>query len=106
MIQEISIMEPTPIKTQQVYTSGIHHGLPVISPSHTGLKAIVVGASGMSGQCMIDILTQHPQRWEKIYAMSRRPPQTKSSNVKHVPLDLTKEPEDMAKMSKAHGVEA
>lgn len=93
-------------QVQQVYSNGIYHGLPVIDESHSGLKAVVVGASGMSGQSMIDVLTQAPERWQKVYAMSRRPPQTTSSTVHHVPLDLLKEPEDIAATLKEHYVQA
>lgn len=92
--------------TQQVYSSGIYHGLPVIDASQQDLKAVVVGASGMSGQCMIDVLAQTPTRWSKIFALSRRPPQTKSSNVVHVPMDLLKEPEGIAQILKDNGVQA
>lgn len=91
---------------QQVYSSEIYHGLPVIDPSKRALKAIVVGASGMSGQCMIDVLAQNPERWSKVYAMSRRPPQTRGSNVHHVALDLLKQPEEMAKLMREHRVQA
>lgn len=90
---------------QQVFSNGIYHGLPVIDPSKTDLKAVVVGASGMSGQSMIDVLAQSPERWSKIYAMSRRPPQTTSASVEHVPLDLLKEPEGIAKILKEHRVQ-
>lgn len=90
----------------QVYSSGIYHGLPVLDPKHRDLKAIVVGASGMSGQCMIDVLSQNPDRWSKVYAMSRRPPQTSASNVQHVPLDLLKEPDDIAALMRENEVQA
>ncbi|KAK5116479.1 hypothetical protein LTR62_008028 [Meristemomyces frigidus] len=62
--------------TQQVvYSEGLYHDPPVLDEKHQDLKAIVVGASGMSGQSMIDLLVQSPQRWSKIYALSRPPPQ-------------------------------
>lgn len=93
-------------RTQQVYSNGIYHGLPVINPSKRGLKAMVVGASGMSGQSMIDVLVQNPERWSRIYAMSRRPPQSSSPAVEHVPMDLLKEPEELAKTFEDYGVQA
>ena len=91
---------------QQVYSRGIYHGLPVIDPSKRDLTAVVVGASGMSGQCMIDVLCQNPERWSKVYAMSRRPPHSSGENVQHVPLDLLKEPEEMAGVMREHGMQA
>lgn len=95
-----------PQSVQQVYSSGIYHGLPVIDPSIRNLKAIVVGASGISGQCMIDILSQNPERWSKVYAISRRPPQTNATNVEHVPLDLLKDPEEIAELMRERNVQA
>lgn len=91
---------------QQVYSNSIYHGLPVIDPSQRNFKAIVVGASGMSGQSMIDVLTESPDRWSKVYAMSRRPPQTSSVNVQHVPLDLLKDTKDIASTLIENGVQA
>lgn len=93
---------------QSVRSSGIYHGLPVIDDDHKGLKAIVVGASGMSGQTMIDVLCQNSQRWEKVYALSRRAPQLSidATNVEHVPFDLLKQPHELAEQLKEHKVEA
>lgn len=93
-------------KVQQVYSNGIYHGLPVIDPSQRDLKAIVVGASGMSGQSMIDVLTERPDRWSKVYAMSRRPPQTSSENVEHVPLDLLQDANEIASTLMQNSVHA
>lgn len=96
------------MKIQKVYSDGIYHGLPVFDDTITGLRAMVVGASGMSGQSMIDVLKQQPKRWEKIYALSRRPPQLdqQMSNVQHVPTDFLKEPTEIAKTLKDHHVQA
>ena len=89
---------------QIVRSDGIYHGLPVLDNRHSGLRAIVVGASGMSGQSMIDILLQSARRWEKVYALSRRAPL--SSDAEHVPIDLLKEPDEIAKILKKHTVQA
>lgn len=94
---------------QSVHSNGIYHGLPVIDDDHKGLRAIVVGASGMSGQTMIDVLAQNPQRWETVYALSRRAPKLSAdarSNVVHVPFDLLREPTELAAQMKEHGVTA
>ena len=71
----------------------------------------MVGASGMSGQQMIDNLTQHPHRWEKVYALSRRAPQlsenaSSAKVVEHVPVDLLKEPSEIATLLTEHNVKA
>jgi hypothetical protein len=95
-------------KFQQVYSNGIFHGIPVIDASHTGLSAIVVGASGMSGQSQIDVLLQSPNRWNKIYALSRRAPQIgkESTVLQHVAVDLLDDPADTAKKLTDGGVQA
>ncbi len=91
-----------------VRSEGLCHGLPVISESRQGLNAIVVGASGMSGQSMIDVLIKNSSRWTNIYAVSRRPPQVPSGvhTVKHVPIDLLKPAEETARTLRNHGVQA
>lgn len=96
-------------KTQEVYSDGLHYGLPVIDEAHSGLRAIVVGASGMSGQPMIDVLAQDPHRWEKVYALSRRPPAISESQAKiveHVPTDLLKDPQETGAALQERGVKA
>lgn len=95
-------------KAQQVYSNGIYHGLPVIDESHTGLSAIVVGASGISGQSQIDVLLQSPKRFTKIYALSRRAPQASkdATALQHVAVDLLDDPADTAKKLTDGGVKA
>ena len=96
------------VQTQEVYTDDIYHGLPVISKSHANLSAIVVGASGMSGQSQIDVLLQEPKRWKRVFALSRRAPQIgqESSALQHVPVDLLDDPESTAKKLKEANVTA
>lgn len=94
-------------KSVVVHSSGIFNGLPELPSHHTGLRAIVVGASGTSGQPLVDVLSASPQRWEKVYAMSRRPPLAKKgSNVEHVPMDLLQEPAQIAETLRKHHVQA
>ena len=97
-------MANEPHDVQTVRSNGIYHGLPVLSEDHVGLNAIVVGASSMSGQSMIDILLRSPKRWKKVYALSRRAPL--SSDAEHVPIDLLKEPQEIAAKLKKHDVKA
>ena len=95
-------------KAQQVYSKDIYHGLPVIGEKHRDLHAIVVGASGMSGQSQIDVLLQSPQRFKKVYALSRRPPQagSDSSALQHVAVDLLQNPNETASKLKEGNVQA
>lgn len=94
--------------TQSVRSDGIHHGLPVLPKDASGLRAIVVGASGMSGQSMINVLAEDPKRWEKVYALSRRPPKLVKAvrNVIHVSVDFLKEPNEIANLLKDSAVKA
>lgn len=94
---------------QQVQSHGIYHGLPVFDSSLKGLKAIITGANGISGQHMVRVLAQAPERWSKIYCLSRRPPAIPGGvpdNAEHIPLDFLKSPEEIAKALKDKGVEA
>lgn len=93
---------------QSVQSDGIYHGLPVLPKDVSGLRAIVVGASGMSGQSMINVLAKDPKRWQKVYALSRRPPKltNRVTNVSHVSVDFLKEPREIADMLQESGVEA
>ncbi|RVX70234.1 hypothetical protein B0A52_05567 [Exophiala mesophila] len=93
-------------KTYQVRSDGIFRGLPVLDTSLKGLRAIVVGASGQSGQPVVDVLSAHSNRWEKVYALSRRPPTTDAKSVEHIPVDLLWEPEQVASVLRQHEVQA
>ena len=96
-------------KQQLVESKGIFHGLPVYSPSLKGLTAIITGANGISGNYMLRVLAQDPERWSKIYCLSRRPPVIPNglpNNAEHIPLDFMQEPENIAKALKEKGVKA
>ena len=62
----------------------------------------------MSGQPQIEVLLQSPQRFSKVFALSRRPPQVGQGNdvLKHVPMDLLLDPDENAKRLKEAGVRA
>ncbi|TKA61401.1 hypothetical protein B0A55_11557 [Friedmanniomyces simplex] len=94
---------------QQVQSSGIYHGLPVYPPEHSGLTAIITGANGISGAYMLRVLAKDPNRWKKIYCLSRRPPLVSGGlpeNAEHIPLDFLKEPKEIAGVLKQHHVTA
>jgi hypothetical protein len=91
--------------SQVIHSKGIYHGLPDLSYVQNGMTAIVTGANGISGAHMIRVLAENPERWTKIYALSRRPPSgTWPKTVEHIPLDFLKTPEEIAKVLKERNI--
>ena len=85
--------------------SGIYRNLPNFDPSIKGLTAIIVGATGISGFNTLRCLLDSPERWNNIYALSRKPPTKEmwslltpdqQARVQHVPIDLSKSAEETA----------
>jgi hypothetical protein len=94
---------------QIVESKGIYHGLPVYPSSLKGLTAIVTGANGISGNYMIRVLGENPERWSKIYCLSRSPPAIPNGlpkNAEHIAVDFLQEPEEIAKVLREKGVKA
>jgi hypothetical protein len=91
-------------KSQTVVSKGIFHGLPTF-PHADGNKysAIVTGANGITGAHVVRVLAENPERWETVYALSRKRPATPStaSNVKHIELDFLAPAEVVAEQLKA-----
>ena len=83
-------------KTESVTSHGIYHALPTYDDSQSNLTAIVTGANGISGYHMVKALSSAPERWSKIYCLSRRPPPDYffeelgdgASRVEHVEADF------------------
>jgi hypothetical protein len=95
--------------TQIVHSRGIYHGLPAFSDNVKDLTAIVTGANGISGYHMIKVLAQSPQRWKKMFCLSRRPPAVPGglpSNAEFISVDFLEEPSKIAEVLKAKGVNA
>lgn len=65
-----------PPQFQVVKSQGMYHGLPTYpeKDGYQNLTAIVTGANGISGYHMVKVLSAAPERWNKIYCLSRRPP--------------------------------
>jgi hypothetical protein len=72
-------------------------GLPTYqNGKSSNLTAIVTGANGMSGYHMVRVLTAAPERWSKIYCLSRRPPPINfyedlgegATRVEHIAIDF------------------
>ncbi|KAH7346027.1 NAD dependent epimerase/dehydratase family protein-like protein [Pyrenochaeta sp. MPI-SDFR-AT-0127] len=94
---------------QVVESKGIYYGLPVYPSSLKGLTAIITGANGISGNYMLRVLAQNPERWSKIYCLSRRPPAIANGlpqNAEHIALDFLNDPEEIARVLKKKGVRA
>jgi hypothetical protein len=88
-----------------VQSKGIYHGMPIYPDSINGLHALVLGASGISGQAMVAALAENPKRWSRVYAVSRKKPATDlGPTVKHVLVDLLDGPEVIAESFRANSV--
>jgi NAD dependent epimerase/dehydratase family enzyme len=83
-----------------VIKKDIFYGLPTF-PSTSGKKftAVVTGGNGITGQHLVRVLNESPERWESIYALSRRPPQNalQSDIVKYLSVDFLQSPEEIVK---------
>ena len=96
-------------QVHQVQSRGIYHGLPFFPESAKGLTAIVTGANGISGYHMLKVLSQAPERWTKIYCLSRRPPAIPGGlpkNAEFISIDFMKQPGEIAQALKDKGVSA
>ncbi|KAH8893047.1 hypothetical protein GQ53DRAFT_861451 [Thozetella sp. PMI_491] len=98
--------------TELVRSEGIFHGLPAYptdSPEYKNLTAIVTGATGISGYHMLKVLTAAPERWSKIYTLSRRPVPDYflkelgpgRDRIHHVEADFLADPTTLAKTLKS-----
>ena len=68
---------------------------------------VVTGANGISGSEIVNVLAAAPERWETVYAMSRRPPVGENPRVKAIAADfLNSTPEELAALFKKEGVKA
>jgi hypothetical protein len=96
------------MKTSTVYSKGIFNALPTF-PEHDGNQytAIVTGANGISGAHIVRALSESPQRWKHIYAMSRKPSHyNKLENVTSVAVDFLKSPEEIAEILRKENIKA
>jgi hypothetical protein len=92
--------------SQLVYSKDIFYNLPTF-PEHDGKKysAVVTGANGITGAHMIRVLSEAPERWDTIYALSRRAPSVPAPpHVKYLAIDFLNSPEEIAKQMKEQGV--
>jgi len=96
-------------------SKGIYHNLPTFDPNIKGLTAVVTGANGISGFYTMRSLLDAPERWSRVYALSRRPPPPEMmqllpadqhSRVQHIVCDFLDSPESIAKALQGAGVRA
>ncbi|OAP55594.1 hypothetical protein AYL99_10567 [Fonsecaea erecta] len=94
--------------------SGIYHNLPQFDPKLTGLTALITGANGISGYNTLLALLDSPQRWAKVFTLSRRPlpaemmnliPAELRNRIQHISCDLQAEPATIAKTLELAGVQ-
>ena len=87
--------------------SGIYRNLPQFDPKLTELTALITGANGISGFNTLLALLDSPQRWAKIFTLSRRPiptemmsliPAELQDRIEHISCDLQAKPEAIAKL--------
>ena len=98
-----------PSTTQVIQSKGIYLGLPTFPSELKNLRAIVAGANGISGQHMLRALSEEPDRWTQIYALSRRPPldtESLGKNIKYLAVDFLSSPDAIAKILDEENVQA
>ncbi|KAJ4352602.1 hypothetical protein N0V95_004107 [Ascochyta clinopodiicola] len=96
--------------------SGIYRNLPSFDgATFKNLRALVCGATGISGFHTIRALLDSPKRWSQVFALSRRPmsdnllslfTEEQRSRIQHVSVDLGASPEDIAQSLSNAGVAA
>lgn len=93
---------------QTVFSEGIFHGLPTLSDHEgKGYTAIVTGANGISGAHLVRALERAPNRWSKIYALSRKPPSVPSGDrVTAISVDFLDEQKKISEILQEHNVSA
>ncbi|KAL4992092.1 hypothetical protein BDW68DRAFT_150493 [Aspergillus falconensis] len=92
--------------TEIVKSHGPFQGLPTYpeTPEFSNLSAVVTGANGLSGYHMVRVLAASPERWSKIYCLSRRAPPSNfftdlgdgAARVEHIPVDFLSETAEIA----------
>ncbi|KAF2141531.1 uncharacterized protein K452DRAFT_228931 [Aplosporella prunicola CBS 121167] len=93
------------MSTHLIQTKDIYHGLPIFPEDTENLTAVVTGANGISGTHMLRVLCESPKRWEKIYALSRRPPYLElPPQVEFISMDFLKSPEEIGTQFKEKGL--
>ncbi|GAP92498.1 putative NAD dependent epimerase dehydratase [Rosellinia necatrix] len=94
---------------------GIYRNIPDFDPSIKDLSAVICGANGISGFATLRALLDAPERWRRIYTLSRSPlsaeqmsliPPERHSHIKQVRIDLSSPGEEIAKALREANVQA
>lgn len=88
-----------------VTSNDIFYGLPTYPSNVSKLTAIITGANGISGYHLVRVLAAAPERWAKIYCLSRRAPPDNfytdlgdgASRVEHIAVDFLGDPAEVGK---------
>ena len=81
-----------------------YYGMPIFPEDTKGLTALVLGANGISGQAMLSVLAENPERWSTVLAVSRRKPSRLfGPTVQHLSIDLLQKPNVIAKELETSG---
>ena len=89
---------------QTVKSSGVFHGLPEYTENGEKHSVLVVGANGITGANIVKVLSEKPERWTTVYALSRKAPANPvAGNVKHISIDLLTSPAEVAEGLKQTG---
>lgn len=101
-----SVVRSNMASSQLVQSHGPFQGLPTYPQltEFSNLTAIITGANGMSGYHMVRVLASAPERWSKIYCLSRRSPPDNffedlgegAKRVEHIPVDFLGEESEIA----------
>lgn len=98
---------------QTIQNEGIYHGLPTYPSDVGGLTAVITGANGISGFHLAKVLASAPERWSKIYCLSRKPPpeyfydgmkdEAAKNRVEHIAIDFLRSVEEIVEKLKKVG---
>ena len=91
-----------------VFSNTIFHGLPSRDQfDGKKLSILVTGSNGITGSEVVNLLAKSPKRWEKIYALSRKPPASTDKHVVPIAVDfLNGSPAEIASILQEHNVKA
>ena len=82
---------------QTIKSSGVFHGLPQYTENGEKNTVLVVGAKRITGANVVKVLSEKPERWSTIYALSRKAPANPlAANVEHLSIDLLTFPAKVA----------
>lgn len=62
------------LNTLTIQNKPPYYALPTYDQSLQNLTALITGANGISGFHLAKVLADAPERWKKIYCLSRKPP--------------------------------